>query len=118
MNGLLHKMLALVVGTCLARMISKCCKKMCVKRKGGDSMGELNCIELKARRWSFRTDTYGFSALPAGYYYGNENKFYSLDVDACFWSSTATYYLSVLNGTFYSGKSNNGYSVRCLQDSN
>lgn len=88
------------------------------EKKGGDSMGELNCIELKARRWSFRTDTYGFSALPAGYYYGNENKFYSLDVDACFWSSTATYYLSVLNGTFYSGKSNNGYSVRCLQDSN
>jgi uncharacterized protein (TIGR02145 family) len=71
--------------------------------------------------WSSATDTYGFSALPAGYYYNGN--FYYVGSDAYFWSATEyggnyacrSWYLGASNADHCSTKVN-GYSVRCLKD--
>lgn len=73
------------------------------------------------------TDTYGFSALPAGYsdYVGN---FYDAGSYAFFWSASENlsyyayymylyYYREDADMDFYN-KNYGGYSVRCLQNSN
>ncbi len=72
------------------------------------------------------TDTYGFSALPAGYRYGGGN-FSGAGYDASFWSASEYYsynaYVMYLdyddeNADMDYGHKYYGYSVRCLQGSN
>lgn len=71
------------------------------------------------------SDTYGFSALPAGYYSSTYEKFYYVGNYADFWSSTEykgdnAYDLYIGDRSAYvdSDVKYNAYSVRCLQDSN
>ena len=70
------------------------------------------------------SDTYLFSALPAGYR-GNDGYYYSEGAYANFWSSTEissgdAYYMILYYGNdyarLYSGDKGYGYSVRCLMD--
>ena len=64
----------------------------------------------------------GFSALPAGYYYGYNN--YYVGSDAVFWSATesnasnADYWYVYASRAYLSSNYYKyyGYSVRCLQD--
>jgi len=74
--------------------------------------------------WSDPKDTYGFAALPAGYY--STGSFYSVGTRANFWSATENYsgsanywYLSAVDAyRDYIGYNKcYGYSVRCLKDS-
>jgi uncharacterized protein (TIGR02145 family) len=85
--------------------------------------------QLKANSslWSTNTgtNTSGFTALPGGYYYGGS--FGGVGNDADFWTATADgtsyawerylYYITanVYRSSNYQG---NGFSVRCLKDSN
>ena len=72
------------------------------------------------------SDTYGFSALPAGYYFSGNKKFDNVGGRARFWSSTESegsnaYYLDIYGYDAYvysNGHKDTAYSVRCLQDSN
>ena len=70
------------------------------------------------------TDSFGFSALPAGYRY-NGGDYDNEGYDAYFWSSTeynsnyAYYMLLYYNydyAALYDGNKNYGFSVRCLKD--
>jgi len=72
--------------------------------------------------WSDPKDTYGFSALPAGFY--NNGSFRNVGSGAYFWSATeydggsAGYWnLNASSANLYSSYELNGYSVRCLKDS-
>ncbi len=78
---------------------------------------------LRDASWREGFDSFGFSALPAGYYSSNDEKFSYLGNDAHFWSSTEVnsgyaYRLNI--GGRYAHVGNfdqySGYSVRCLQD--
>ena len=78
---------------------------------------------LRSTGWKNGADRYGFSALPAGYYYSYRKKFNDLGYGTDFWTSTEhnsdyAYTLDILDDRAlvnYGGK-NFGYSVRCLQD--
>ncbi len=80
---------------------------------------------LRAGSWKNGKDKYGFSALPAGDYYSINKEFYRLGSLTSFWSSTENdrydvYSLGIDDGGAsieHSGEFN-GFSVRCLQDSN
>ena len=78
-------------------------------------------------KWPNATDTYFFSALPAGYlnYYGV--RFYSAGDDARFWSATETgsynaYFWFLTAGIahldYYANgiRKEDGLSVRCVKD--
>ncbi len=78
---------------------------------------------LRDSSWKNGFDSFGFSALPAGYYDSYNKKFYSVGSIADFWSSTENssryaYYLYIYDRSAYvNGYDKNfGYSVRCLQD--
>lgn len=69
-------------------------------------------------------DTYGFSAIPAGFR-GDEGKFFDTDDYASFWSATEdnSYYAYYMNLDFdsesanlYNSNKSNSSSVRCLRD--
>lgn len=72
------------------------------------------------------TDAFGFSALPAGYRYYSDGKFYNAGNQVLFWRATenglynAYYlklsYLSDDAGLYVSRYKTNAYSVRCLRD--
>ena len=72
--------------------------------------------------WTSATDAYGFSALPAGYYYNGSVK--NFGSNAYFWSSTedSNPYAYARELSADASKSDNhynkkyGYSVRCIQD--
>ncbi|MCQ2107010.1 MAG: hypothetical protein MJZ26_14615 [Fibrobacter sp.] len=73
------------------------------------------------------TDTYGFSALPAGYRYGRDGSgnFSGAGYDASFWSASEynrynayVMYLDYDDENADYGHKYYGYSVRCLQGSN
>lgn len=88
---------------------------------GQNSTEQIN--NLTAKSWKYGTDPYGFSALPAGYYYSGGKEFLYLDTNTDFWSSTENgsnnaYYLSInIYGLdFYCDSKNDGRSVRCLKD--
>ena len=69
-------------------------------------------------------DAYDFSALPAGFYDGEDREFDDLGSYAYFWSSTedvsgyAAYNLRIRGSEalVYGGDKGDGFSVRCLQD--
>ena len=69
-------------------------------------------------------DAFGFSALPAGYR-GNGGDYYSEGNDARFWSSTVSSYYAYFmelyfyidSASLYNNYKCNGFSVRCLKDS-
>ena len=70
-------------------------------------------------------DAFGFSALPAGYR-GNGGDYYSEGNDARFWSSTVSgsyyayfmeLYFYIDSASLYNNSKCNGFSVRCLKDS-
>ena len=71
--------------------------------------------------WIAATNTSGFSALPAGNYYGGS--FSNVGSRAYFWSATENYSNNAYNWCVNAGYEGlnghkyNGYSVRCLQDS-
>ncbi|MBR2222029.1 MAG: fibrobacter succinogenes major paralogous domain-containing protein, partial [Campylobacter sp.] len=94
---------------------------------GGSSKAGTKLKSLTGWNSGNGTDTYSFAALPAGFRYGDGDFGYEGE-DADFWSSTEykynsddAYYMNME----YSGASasmghlnkNNGYSVRCLKDS-
>ena len=90
----------------------------------GDSDEELT-LNLRADSWKNGSDKFDFSALPAGRYDGDIKKFSHLGKEALFWSSTEyysnlAYYLDIYDdgAKVFSDNKNNGYSVRCVQDSN
>lgn len=98
--------------------------------------GELPIIKgeslMSTRGWLYEhgTDLYGFSALPAGKYQeydqGGGGYFDRLQDDAYFWSSTAdggeayrlNLYGNVSKPNIEGCSVDNGFSVRCLRDSN
>ena len=70
-------------------------------------------------------DAFGFSALPAGYR-GNGGDYYSEGNDARFWSSTVPgsdyayfmeLYFYIDSASLYNNYKCNGFSVRCVKDS-
>ena len=70
--------------------------------------------------WSDPRDTYGFSALPAGYYY--DGSFHDVGSSAYFWGASdvdsnnaSRWFLEASNATFNYYK-NYGNSVRCVKD--
>ena len=72
--------------------------------------------------WPNATNASGFTALPAGLYYGG---FSSVGSYAYFWSASEynasyAYYwrMNASNAGLYSGGKDDGFSVRCLQDQN
>lgn len=74
---------------------------------------------------SWGLNTFGFSALPAGLYYGDSKKFSSLGRLAIFWSSTEDYsssayrlHIGDYGASVLNDNKTNGISVRCLKDSN
>ncbi len=84
--------------------------------------GELH-NHLRDASWREGFDSFGFSALPAGYYDGDFKKFSDLGYDNLFWSSTEFGSRSAGRLHIYGNKANvygvdkdDGYSVRCLQD--
>lgn len=88
---------------------------------GGDE--EERSLNLRAPSWDGGLDKYVFSALPAGYYDGDNKEFYNLGRRAYFWSSTEdfdnrAYYLTVGGDylTVDGDYKTRGNSVRCLQD--
>ncbi len=93
-----------------------------------DEIGENAAEKLKsAEGWGGHggKDSYGFSALPAGHYSSNFKEFSYLGDYTYFWSSTEVNsgyaYFLTLNGNIARVGSYNktdGYSVRCLKDSN
>lgn len=69
------------------------------------------------------SDTYGFSALPAGYYSSYHEKFVDVGSSAYFWSSTEyngylafSLYIYDYTAGVYSIDKYRARSVRCLQD--
>ncbi len=74
--------------------------------------------------WPYAKDEYGFSALPAGYYY--EGSFYNVGSRACFKSSTATRRFNDFWGLgmnvdksfaeFASHMKGYAESIRCIKD--
>lgn len=107
--------------------------KELVKFAGGSEKAKKALRSKTGWGWEKKgSDTYGFSALPAGYCSSRYEKFYDVGSDAYFWSSTEingdrAYGLSInaydLNlGVDYSGiyRPGKGHasSVRCLQGSN
>jgi uncharacterized protein (TIGR02145 family) len=91
---------------------------------GGSSVAG---TKLKSQSYGNGTDTFGFAALPAGnYYYGNSYDC-SAGTNAYFWSSTekdieGAYIMRLYYDSDYARLSDtkgpNGFSVRCLKDSN
>ena len=88
--------------------------------------GEIRSLNLRARSWENGSDKFGFSALPAGFYFSSYGEtFSSLGYCTDFWSSTENKNYGAYELVIYddfasvnnSGK-DRGYSVRCLQDSN
>lgn len=80
---------------------------------------------LADHSWNNSFDFYGFSALPAGRYCSLDKEFEYLGSDAYFWASTEynssdAYFLDIYNygGSVSRNGKDDGYSVRCLQDSN
>ncbi len=77
---------------------------------------------LRDASWREGFDSFGFSALPAGYYDSYDKEFNSLGNFTYCWSSTEynsgrAYYLGVYGGALVSlYDKDDGYSVRCLQD--
>lgn len=69
--------------------------------------------------WSNGFDSFGFSALPAGYYISSSKKFYDLGDFTHFWSSTERDSDDAYGGNLAHVSDSDkafGYSVRCLQD--
>ena len=87
---------------------------------GSDSIGSKN---LRATSWSNGSDKYGFSALPAGYYYPGSG-YTGLGLYTYFWSRTDTvssqnaYSLDMDTSKARIGGTNMtvAISVRCIQD--
>lgn len=85
--------------------------------------GEERSQNLHAGTWNNGSDTFGFSALPAGNYYSSNKKFSNVGYSTYFWTSTEdnsydAYSLDVYDDSAnvtYDGKYG-GNSVRCLQD--
>lgn len=100
------------------------------------SSEEEKSLNLRAVSWKNGTDKFGFSALPAGVYSSDGEKFGGLGSSASFWTSTEdgrdlVYHLgignlragddfSIVDGYAYvdysSIRKDNGVPVRCLQD--
>ncbi len=90
-----------------------------VKKDDGDVFDN-----LIASSWADGEDKFGFSALPAGISNKDEG-FRGLDDFASFWSSTKGYFFGVgdrrarvSHDRYYYGMESDGYSVRCLRNSN
>ncbi len=90
----------------------------------GDS-GKEQSKALRSSKWEKGKDKYGFSALPGGYYSSFSEKFNYLGGYTSFWSSTedtsySAYGLDIYDGIAYVNDvdKGDGYSVRCLKDSN
>lgn len=93
-----------------------------IKKAGGKSKAGLT-LKSKSGWFSNGNDAYGFSALPAGYYISDFQKFFDLDKGAYFWSSTEgdsydAHILYIDDSYAHVGRSGKGYgySVRCLKD--
>ena len=79
---------------------------------------------LRAASWKNGADKFGFSALPAGFYFRFSNVFLDLGNLTHFWSSTEdgsndSYYLFVSSHEAFVRRNYDKlyrYSVRCLQD--
>lgn len=93
-----------------------------VNKAGGSSKGGM---KLKSRSgWSSKgTDAFGFSALPAGFYYDGTGGFKSIGGESGFWSSTENgdaasgLYLSTgKNADVFDYRKDFGFAVRCLKD--
>lgn len=88
-----------------------------------ESMADVSS-HLRDRSWNNGFDSFGFSALPAGYYDSDDKEFGRLGDGATFWSSTEDgsdrAAILFFAGDRRFGVSNNskynGRSVRCLQD--
>lgn len=87
------------------------------------SSAEERLDNLRDSSWSFHQDKYGFSALPAGYYFTYYKEFHDLGNSAYFWSSKMdnegnVYALGVNNLISYVRifARTNGCSVRCIKD--
>lgn len=68
--------------------------------------------------WTEATNESGFSALPAGRYFGGREPFELVGWEAYFWSATESCYWSI-DGSYmrYAGSNKSyGYSVRCFKD--
>jgi uncharacterized protein (TIGR02145 family) len=88
-----------------------------------DYIGRSNAgTKLRSVSWN-GADTYGFSALPNGFYLGSS--FYSQGSDGRWWSATEydasnAYNRGIFSGSSYVSQNNDdknvGFSVRCVQD--
>lgn len=96
--------------------------KELVKFAGGSEKAQ-KALRSKTGWEKKGSDTYGFSALPAGRYLSSYEKFYDVGYSAGFWSSTedegdGAYLLDIVD--FYADVStydkSTAQSVRCLQD--
>ncbi len=89
------------------------------------SSGRIAGKFLRVVGWTTGTDKYGFKALPAGSYDGQNKKFYNLGYGSHYWASTDDSQFFA-NGLFFEGyevyvnsdSKLNGNSLRCLKDSN
>ena len=81
---------------------------------------------LRAGSWENGANKFGFSALPAGFYFSDLKKFNYVGYSAHFWSSTESFTIHAHILGIPAGRSafvsssdkSDASSVRCLQDSN
>ncbi|WP_109830067.1 fibrobacter succinogenes major paralogous domain-containing protein [Reichenbachiella versicolor] len=86
--------------------------------------GKLRALNDLWREGVAGTDEFGFSALPAGYYFSDMNEFIAVGTDAAFWTSTETssalaYWRDIFHDqdliTRQGVSKNNRLSCRCIK---